>query len=262
MRQILDRQAGLPTQPVNGSGYVEPLEIDDGAIQLEMVWIPPGTFTMGSDEGHGDEQPAHTVEISRGFWISKFEVTQAQYEAVMKRNLSFSKGGNLPVERLSWQDCGEFTAKLSGATGRTYRLPTEAQWEYACRTASSSRYCLGNGFERLPQSAWYKTNAGTGSHPVGLKEPNAWGIHDMHGNVAEWCLDWYHSDYYKTSPEHDPRGPLQPEIIDLRVIRGGAWNMLAPALRSSFRYALSYQYGNRYTGLRLVAETAAGGNRQ
>jgi len=254
IRKILDHQAGLPNQPVSGSGYVEPLGIDGGAVQMEMVWVPPGTYTMGSDDGHGDEKPAHTVEISHGFWISKYEITQAQYEAVMKRNPSFLQGYNFPVERLSWQDCRDFAHKLSGDTGRNYRLPTEAQWEYACRAGTSGRYCLGNEFDTLPRCAWYQNNAGNRPRLVGLKEPNAWGIHDMHGNVAEWCLDWYHSDYYKTSPGRDPEGPMQPEIIDLRVIRGGAWNMLAPALRSAFRYALSYQYGYRYTGLRLIAE--------
>jgi formylglycine-generating enzyme required for sulfatase activity len=174
-------------------------------IGIEFILIPAGSFTMGSNDGDSDEKPPHTVTISRPFYIGKYEVTQKQWVIIMGNNPSGFKGGNNPVENVSWNDVQEFIRKLNAKEGTTaYRLPTEAEWEYACRAGSTTKYCFGNDKSQLGQYAWYEKNSDNKTHPVGQLQANAWGLYDMHGNVWEWCEDWYGEDYYSSSPSTDP----------------------------------------------------------
>ena len=235
-----------------------------GNTQLDMIWIKPGTFMMGSPEyelGRFDEEIQHQVILTQGYWLGKYEVTQAQYEAVMGTNPSYFKGADLPVEQVSWYDATNFCAKLTASekaagrlpSGYAYTLPTEAQWEYACRAGTTTAFNNGTNIETEYQSecpnldplAWYRHNSGSKTHPVGQKQPNAWGLYDMHGNVWEWCLDWYRA--YPTTAVTDPVGPSTGSI---RVLRGGSWHDYASLCRSAFRYRIDpdgsyYSYGFR-----------------
>ena len=196
---------------------------------MEFVWVPAGEFRMGStsSEAFGDEQPVTRVRISRGFWLGKHEVTQSEWQAVMGTNpSSFSGCGRCPVERVSWDDAQGFIRQLNGrAGGSRYRLPTEAEWEYAARAGTS-----GDRYGNLDAIAWYGDNSGNRTQPVGRKAPNAWGLHDMLGNVREWVQDWY-GDYPGGSAT-DPRGPGSGSI---RVLRGGSWDDSAGYCRASYR---------------------------
>ena len=202
------------------------------SIGMEFVLIPAGTFMMGSptsEEGRGNDETQHQVRISQGFYLGKYEVTQGEWEAVMGSNPSYFKGNpKLPVEQVSWNDVQEFIRKLNEREGReVYRLPSEAEWEYACRAGTSGDYA-GN----LDAMGWYDKNAGGKTHAVGEKSPNGWGLYDMHGNVWEWCEDWYEESYYQKSPSEDPRGPSEGSG---RVIRGGGWGSDAVSCRSAYR---------------------------
>jgi formylglycine-generating enzyme required for sulfatase activity/tRNA A-37 threonylcarbamoyl transferase component Bud32 len=214
-------------------------------LSLEMVWIPGGTFQMGSND-NDDEKPVHPVELD-GFWLGKYQVTQRQYEALMGTNPSHFKGPNRPVEQVSWEDAMAFCRKLSQATGKSYTLPTEAQWEYACRAGSSAKWCFGDDESQLGEYAWYEANSGSQTHDVGQKRPNAWGLYDMHGNVWEWCADWYGT--YSAANAKNPTGPLTGQN---RVIRGGAW--FSEAYRSRSAYRCDGSPGGRYSlvGFRFV----------
>ena len=201
-------------------------------VGLFLVPIAGGTFSMGSLSGGSDEQPVTTVTLSP-FWLAKTEVTQAQWEAVMGSNPSSFKGGQLPVETVSWDDAMKFCRKLTERerqagrlpTGTIYTLPTEAQWEYACRAGTTGDYA-----GEVDAMAWYNKNSGGATHEVGTKQANAWGLRDMHGNVWEWCLDW-DGPYFGgrvTDPKGAPSGTF-------RVRRGGGWNDEADYARSAFR---------------------------
>ncbi|MBQ9344322.1 MAG: formylglycine-generating enzyme family protein [Kiritimatiellae bacterium] len=192
-----------------------------GGVQMEMAWCPAGTFMMGSNDGDSDERPVHEVTLTKGFWMAKSEVTQAQWKSVMGNNPSVFEGDDLPVENVSWDDCQEFCEK----TG--LQLPTEAQWEYACRAGSTGEYA---GTGNLDDMGWYDGNSGNRTHPVGQKQPNAWGLYDMHGNVWEWCADWY-GDYPDGSVT-DPKGASSGSG---RVYRGGCWGHFADYCRSAYR---------------------------
>ena len=196
-------------------------------VKLEMVLIPGGRVPDGLARfGQGrlsDEKPQHRVRITKPFYLGKYLVTQEQWEAVMGSNPSHFKGPKNPVEQVSWDDCQKFLEKLNAKSGPgagKFQLPTEAQWEYACRAGSTTRYCFGDDESGLGEYAWYGANSGGKTHPVGEKKPNAWGLYDMHGNVWEWCQDWYDGGYYANSPTDDPTGPATGSY---RVFRGGGW---------------------------------------
>ncbi|MBN1867911.1 formylglycine-generating enzyme family protein [Candidatus Sumerlaeota bacterium] len=215
------------------------------SLLSNMVAIPAGKFTMGSDEKN-DEKPPHEVELG-AFQIAAMPVTQAQYEAVMGRNPSHLEDRpNNPVESISWKDAMEFCRRLSDQTGQKFTLPTEAQWEYACRAGSSTRYCFGASANELSDYAWYGANSGGSIHPVGQKTPNAWGLYDMHGNVWEWCLSLYKPYPYKDDGRNDlsADGP--------RVVRGGCWLIDADNCRSACRYYVNPDYRADAFGFRLV----------
>jgi len=199
---------------------------------MEFILIPAGVFTLGAIDSYPDEQPIHTVRISRPFYLGKHEVTQAQWEAVMGYNPSAWRGQrNLPVEQVSWEDVQEFLRRLNTEEGvARYRLPTEAEWEYAARAGTATAYSFGSDVSRLDEYAWYGGNAAHTSHPVGQLKPNAWGLHDMHGNVWEWVYDWYET--YPTGMVIDPQGPA---FGVSRVFRGGGRSNVAWRCRSSSR---------------------------
>ncbi len=213
-----------------------------GGVAMEMVWCPPGTFTMGSPAGEDNEKPPHPTTLTKGFWMGKTEVTQAQWKSVMGSNPSSKKGDDLPVENVSWNDCQAF-CKDTGL-----QLPTEAQWEYACRAGSTGPYA---GTGNLDEMGWHGGNGGWGAHPVGTKHPNAWGLSDMHGNVWEWCADAYGN--YPAGAAVDPQGP--PAGLS-RVLRGGSWNDHADACTSSARGCTGPSSENFRCGFRLVGTPA------
>ena len=190
-------------------------------IALEMVAIPGGTFLMGSPPGKGwaSEYPQHQVTVSE-FLIGKYPVTQVQWKAVMGYNPSYLKGDDLPVECVTWDSAVEFCEQISKLAGKAYRLPTEAEWEYSCRAGTNGKYCFGDDEDLLNQYAWHGRNSLGKTHAVGRKTSNAWGLHDMHGNVWEWCHDRDDGTNYANSSNVDPQGPTSGEY---RVWRGGSW---------------------------------------
>ncbi len=205
-------------------------EVRDPRTGIVFLLVEPGTFLMGSPAGEEDrddsEGPVHEVEITRPFYLGLTEVTQAQWQRVMKGNPSRWKGDDLPVERVSWNDAMEFCREAG------YRLPTEAEWEFACRAGSTTRFCFGDEENRLGEYAWHDGNSGGRTHPGGRKKANAWGFYDMHGNVWEWCADRYAKDYFGRSPRLDPPGPSSGRY---RVLRGGSWGWETSLCRSASR---------------------------
>jgi formylglycine-generating enzyme required for sulfatase activity len=221
------------------------------SIGMKFALIPAGEFLMGSPEGQGgsDEQPQHKVKITKPFYLQTTEVTQAQWKAVMGDNPSNSKGDGLPVEQVSWEAAQKFIEKLSAKEGVKYRLPTEAEWEYACRAGSTTGFCFGDAQSELGEYAWYKMNSDGKTHPVGMKKPNAWGLYDIHGNVWEWCQDWYDENYYKNSPADDPQGPGSGSY---RVCRGGSWGGDSVFIRSAVRMKFPPYGICHYNGFRVA----------
>jgi formylglycine-generating enzyme required for sulfatase activity len=221
-----------------------------GGVKMEMVLVPAGEFKMGADKAGWDwEKPVHKVRITKPFYLGKYEVTKEQWEAVMGNNPSRSKGPKNPVESVSRTDCQEFLVKLNakaGEQGSKFVLPTEAQWEYACRAESDKEYCMGDDEKQLGEYAWYEANSGDKAHPVGEKKSNAWGLYDMHGNVWEWCQDWFGT--YGAEAVTDPSGPATGSS---RVFRGGSWIAPAGSCRSASRSA--HEPGGRYDFLGLRA---------
>jgi formylglycine-generating enzyme required for sulfatase activity len=204
-----------------------PLKAITNNIGMKFVFIPVGRFIMGSENKKfyhfftKDESPAHNVNITRAFYMQTTQVTQGQWKNVMGNNPSHFKecGDDCPVEEVSWIDAQKFIAKINEKEDvDNYRLPTEAEWEYACRAGTTTEYSFGDDPEKLDEYAWHPENSEERTHSVATKKPNAWGLYDMHGNVWEWCQDWYDSKYYRFSPEENPQGP---NIGTMRVIRGG-----------------------------------------
>ena len=204
-----------------------------GGVKLELVLIPAGKFMMGSAVGEKDRvatETQHEVTLSKPFYMGKYAVTQEQYEKVMGANPSHFKGAKNPVETVSWDNAQDFCKKLSATSGKTVRLPTEAEREYACRAGSTTTYCFGDNENGLGEYAWYASNSDNKTHPVGEKKPNAWGLYDMHGNVWEWCQDWYGD--YPAGAVTDPQGAAQGAG---RVLRGGCWGGVPGGCRSARR---------------------------
>ena len=220
-------------------------------VSYDMVWVEGGTFCMGATSEQGldsvsDEWPVHSVTLS-GYYIGKTEVTQALWKAVMGSNPSWFKGDNLPVENVSWNDCQEFIRKLNDLTGQNFRLPTEAEWEFACRGGINSGGYRYSGSDYIDDVAWYDDNSRETTHPVAKKLPNELGIYDMSGNVWEWCNDWY--GFYCSGAQINPKGPCDGLN---RVYRGGSWGYYGWCCRSSLRNCDSPGYHSVYLGLRLA----------
>ena len=220
-----------------------------GEVKLELRWVRAGSFIMGG-AADVDESP-HRVTLTQDYWLGTYEVTQAQWQAVMGEQPSGFRGASLPVENVSWDDSQRFCTRLNELfagripPGYAFCLPTEAQWEYACRAGSEGDF---HG-ETLELVGWYAENALSQTHPVGQKRPNAWGFHDMHGNVMEWCQDWYDKDYYRLSEMAvDPHGP---KFGESRVTRGGAWCSLPSWCTSSCRNDSNSSYRSKFHGVRV-----------
>ena len=221
----------------------------------EMVVLPAGSFEMGSNE-KADEQPVHRVNVP-SFLIGKTEVTQGQWKAVMGSNPSYfsSCGEDCPVEQVSWNEAQEFAQRLSQKTGKQYRLPSEAEWEYAARAGSSTTWSFGDNESQLGDYAWFSANSerwfsGAQTQRVAQKRPNAFGLFDMHGNVWEWTQDCWHGDY--TGAPTDGSAWTTGCSGSYRVLRGGSWNYYPADLRSAVRSRSTSDYRNSYFGLRLA----------
>lgn len=253
-RQETERSAATPSD----STGPEPLKTMTNTVGMELVWIPPGEFAMGSGGGEADESPIHTVRISKGFWMSRTEVTQAQYRTIMDARpwygrLQIRNYDDDPAVYVTWDDADEFCRTLGHQEGKTYRLPTEAQWEYACRAGTATTFSFGDSDSALAEHAWFEKNVWL----VGLeraqrvrgKRPNAFGLYDMHGNVWEWCRDWYDPHYYAAGPNTDPAGPAAGAK---RVIRGGGWGDNAQDCRSASRDGIAPLERFSDRGFRIV----------
>lgn len=219
-----------------------------------MVSIKEKKFMMGSEENES-EKPVHEVTL-KAFQIGAMQITQAQYEEVMgkkRKNPSNFKGKDLPVECVSWNDATEFCEKLSKRTGKTFTLPTEAQWEYACRAGSDTKYCFGDSEKELGDYAWYNRNSGGKTHPVGTKKPNDWGLYDMHGNVWELCLDHWHPNYNEAPDDGRAWISEKGQGAD-RVVRGGSWGFVAGFCRSACRDYDSPEYRGNSLGFRVCLQ--------
>jgi formylglycine-generating enzyme required for sulfatase activity len=232
-------------------------------VTMKLTLIPAGKFVMGSpshEAGRGeDEGPQREVTISKPFYMGIHEITQGQYEVIMGSNPACFKGATRPVERVSWEDATEFCRRLSQKTGKKVTLPTEAQWEYACRAGSTTRFCFGDDAKQLAAYARYGQGVEEGTAPVGMGKPNAWGLYDMHGNVWEWCSDWY-AKSYANLPLVDPTGLNSGQT---RVLRGGCWYLsFTPAYcRSACRYDISPGgSGGNLCGFRVIVDSNAGGS--
>ncbi len=245
------------TRPAGFSQSATAPEIEPNLVQapqaiktesgVDMVVIPGGSFLMGDEQGE-DTQPPHKVTIS-SFWMEKYEVTQEQYEDLIGNNPAKFCGAKLPVEQVRWTQAARYCNARSqkenlkpcydektwgcdfDASG--YRLPTEAEWEYACRAGTTTAYSFGNDSRIMDSYACYKGNSGRKTHVGNEKKPNPWGLHNMHGNVTEWCNDWYEPKYNAVSSEKDPRGPVSGTK---RVLRGGSWSNPPEKCTSSYRY--------------------------
>ena len=235
-------EAGAPkTKPVSpGSEPNVPggMEVTN-SIGMKLRLIPAGEFMMGSpatESGRSDNETQHRVTLTKPFYLGVTEVTQEQYQKVMGTNPSQFQGPQNPVEKVSWTDAVEFCGKLSAmpaekTAGHVYRLPTEAEWEYACRSGTTTAYSFGDDASRLGDYGWFKGNSDSSTHPVGEKKPNAWGLYDMHGGVWEWCQDRYGA--YPSGSATDPTGATSGSF---RVLRGGGWINGARGCRSAIRY--------------------------
>jgi formylglycine-generating enzyme required for sulfatase activity len=250
--------AGIVSQIIRTAHRAEPAAHPEPAasapqiiktkLGIEMVLIPGGASEMGSDKGAPDEAPMHKVSVSP-FLMDRYEVTQEQFAKLELPDPSHFKNPKSPVDQANWTDAARFCNERSRAEDLQpcydektwvcdfkadgYRLPTEAEWEYACRAGTTTRYSFGDDPQALKDYAWFSENSTKKTHPVGQKRPNAWGLHDMHGNVAEWCNDLFDKEYYRSSPERDPRGPETGKRE--KAVRGGAWSSSADSCRSSYR---------------------------
>ena len=258
----------------NRSDTTKPGKTFTNSVGMKLVSIPAGEFKMVSgksaaeiaklfdskEEYFKNEHPQHTVRLSKGFYMATTEVTQGQFEAVMgttpwKGEAYAKENAEHAASYIDWNDATEYCVRLSKKEGRKYRLPTEAEWEYACRGGSTTAYSFGDDASGLRDYAWFHGNtfdAGEQyAHQVGQKRANSFGLYDMHGNVYEWCSDWYDEDYYGKSPSVDPKGPTSGSS---RVLRGGSWGYNAQFCRSAYRYRSTPSYRHGSPGFRLVCE--------
>jgi formylglycine-generating enzyme required for sulfatase activity len=238
----------------------EETEVDDStftnSIDMEFVKIPSGEFLMGAPEeeeySDREERPVHQVTIGNDFYVGVYEVTQDQWEKVMGENPSyFTDDGDLPVEKVSWAEVNEFIETLNEMEGTEgYRLPTEAEWEYAARADTETAFWFGDDASMLADYGWFDDNSEDKTRPVGMKEANPWGLYDVHGNVAEWVQDEYHSNYNKAPTD----GSEWTNGVDRRVIRGGSWDNAEVNCRSASRDSIGEGSRVNYIGFRLVKE--------
>jgi formylglycine-generating enzyme required for sulfatase activity len=236
--------------------------MDKNSLGMTLVLIPAGAFMMGSPDSGIDaeenERPLHKVRITKPFWLGKYEVTVGQFRKFIEesdyrrsewRNAFDGQTDEHPVVNVSWDDAVAFCQWLSKREDKSYRLPTEAEWEYACRAGTTTRWSFGDNEGDLGEYAWYEDNSAEKTHPVGQKQTNAWGLYDMHGNVWEWCADWYAKDYHSKSPTNDPAGPSSRTH---RVLRGGSWDDCAWNCRSARRFDLLSDSRIPYIGFRVA----------
>lgn len=239
---------GTTPEPVRDVPSDKPATIQTKS-GVEMALIPAGQFMMGGENGEDDEKPARQVQVS-AFYMDVTEVTQESFQAMLGRNPAKWPGPDKPVERVSWlaavqycnmrstrdsfRPCYDLKTLKCDFTADGYRLPTEAEWEYACRAGTSTPWSFGSAAGDVGKYAWFKGNSGKTTHPVKGKPANPWGLYDMHGNVAEWCHDFYDERYYASAPAQDPRGP---EAGEERVLRGGSWNVGEGSCRSAARFS-------------------------
>jgi formylglycine-generating enzyme required for sulfatase activity len=240
--------------PVMETGAAEgvqtPLpETITNSLGMKLNLIPAGSFLMGSEKGDSDEQPVSRVTISAPFYMGVYEVTQEEYEAVMKEKPFNFQGAKLPADNMLWEEAQEFCRRLGEKEGVQYRLPTETEWEYACRAGTQTEFYWGDDFD--PARAWFDENAGGETHEVGTRDANPWGLYDMAGNVFEWCEDWY-ADTYPAGDRTDPHGPANGEYY---IIRGGSWEYGPKACRSTYRSHFPPNGRYPHLGFRVVMLT-------
>ena len=242
--------------PIGGGGDGETKVFTVNGVSFTMIYVEPGTFQMGSDTGIDREKPVHSVTISKGYYIGETEVTQALWKAVTGNSpttsgdswaAEYGLGDNYPAYYISYEDVQGFITKLNSLTGVHFRMPTEAEWEYAACGGNKSKGYEYSGSNTIGDVAWYRDNSGIKAHPVKTKAANELGIYDMSGNVWEWCSDWYGS--YSSSSVTDPTGPASGSH---RVFRGGSWHSYAPGCRSAYRYYDTPTYRSDYLGVRLA----------
>jgi len=254
-------QHGNPIRRGRDAKTGRPFEIRHKRTGMHLVFIPAGEFMMGSRENPPDagrESPPHRVRISKPFYLGKYEVTQAEWTSLMDRNPSAHRGARVPIGGVCWNDCQGFVEALNrslplslgGVRGEeppAFSLPTEAQWEHACRAGTRTRYCFGDNERQVEQYGWSRENSGDRPHPVGMKRPNSWGLYDVHGNIFEYCSDW--CGLFTARDEVDPSGPVNGST---RVIRGGSYDYSALYLRSSTRGSRGPSSGVQQTGFRVA----------
>ncbi len=246
---VLLCSAPASAEPKQGSTWV------DSVTGMDFVWVPVGTFEMGcgswSSECYDEEKPVHTVRVN-GFWLGKFEVTQGQWKKVMGNNPSrLKRGDNYPVESVSWNDAKKFISKLNALSFAKFRLPTEAEWEYAARSGGKpEKFAGGNSMNDVDRVAWYEGNSGNGTHAVGTKAPNGLGLYDMSGNVWEWCEDVYSGSAYSFHQKDNPVYATNEKSA--RVTRGGAWRGGQRFVRTTSRNDAAPGSGNFIVGFRLA----------
>lgn len=238
--------------PVRASSYT------DSITGMEFVYVKGGCYQMGDTFGGGyPEEKPHEVCVG-DFWLGKYEVTQSEWEKLMSANQSSSKKGpRYPVENVSWDDAQVFIKKRNSQSGLNYRLPTEAEWEFAARSGGNKENWAGTSDDSsFTEYAWHDKNSGNTTHEVGTRKPNGLGLYDMSGNVFEWCGDWYDENYYNSSPRDNPAGP---QIGSMRAIRGGSWNIYRRNVRASYRYRGSSNFRRNDLGFRLALTPSPGG---
>jgi formylglycine-generating enzyme required for sulfatase activity len=228
----------------------KPADTVTNSVGMKLAYIPPGSFTMGSPDSERDRIPNETrslVTVEKGFRIGVTEVTQKQWREVMGTNPSFFKGDNLPVEHITWHDAEDFCRRLSEKEKKRYRLPTGAEWEYACRAGTTTAYYTGKDEAAMTEAGWFRKNSGNQSHPVGVKKPNPFGLYDMHGNVSEWCAN-------RAPGSTTESAQVNREIKAERDYRGGSWGLNAGDCRATSRHRVNGNFPYFDLGLRVVCE--------